>query len=336
MAEWTLSGRGHRGPISANVLVNPVRCSHYPVMCASVSSPPQVTGEAPQAAVRQSTPATRSPPASRILTHSAAVAPVVTTSSTSSTVDGAQSNSPTVEGAPSDALTGVRSERLRIRPFRLSDLAWAPSPEASRTRPRTASNGATATGPAGRDPARSAARASTISRTWSKPLRRRARAAAGAGTNTVGRSPGSGSSPSARSSSSPAASAAPNGRARSDRPRSLYADTARDAGPEWPVSAHTGTRRSARVRTTSGGPARVASHPAHHRCPGRPQPAHSSGTTRSASAAAHDGPSLPVVRPDRGSGYTTSARDDRDGPDRRQPVDLPPVPLAGLRTRVQA
>ena len=58
------------------------------------------------------------------------------------------------------------------------------------------------------------------------------RAAAGAGMSTVGRSPGSEISPPARSTSSPAASAAPNGRARSDRPRSLYADTARDAAPE--------------------------------------------------------------------------------------------------------
>lgn len=196
------------------------------------------------------------PAATRARAHACAVAPVVSTSSTMTTCAfvTAAGNGPAV-----------------IRPRRLRSRARADSPAESRTPHQTRRHGNT--WQPSSDPA--AARAH---RTTGSPPRRRAEIRRlGEGTSISGR-------PGVRNSASPAASASPSGPARSRLPRSFTASTACRAGPRYGLSAQHGTPGSLRGRTRTGGPMRLRAQSRHHGVPGRRQPPHSGGRTRSRSA----------------------------------------------------
>ncbi len=202
------------------------------------------------------TPHAGNPISANARTDSRAVAPVVSTSSTTTT-----------SAFPGIPRSAARSGTV-TRPPRLSARSAGVKPTESRT-PRPTCNRDTTRLSGSHRVAKRAERS-----TGSPPLRRAATALLGAGTSTSGR-------PADRSSASPPASAAPSGSARSRRPRSFAASTARRAGPAYGASAQHGTPGSVRGHTRSGGPASAAAHSAHHPEPGRPQPAQAAGRTRS-------------------------------------------------------
>ncbi len=199
------------------------------------------------------------PAAASARTDSPAVAPVVRTSSTSTTsafiADRAARNGPA---------------RAVIRPWRLALRSLGPSPTESRT--ARCIRSAEATPQSGSKPA--AIRATRA--TGSPPRRRAADRLVGAGTRTSDRR-------GSRSVASPPANANPNGAARSRRPCSLTAITARRAAPAYPPSAQHGTPGSVRGRTRTGVPDRLRAHPAHHTSPWAPHPPHVRGRIRSSS-----------------------------------------------------
>ena len=230
-------------------------------------SPPELSD---QAAATTNTAPTCTPSDSRTRTASAEVAPVVTTSSTRTTSAPMQ---------PSLTISSRREADTQIRPARLSCRCAADSPTESRTPRRIDSAGQTW------QPVSSRRAAACVDRSTGSPPRVRAvRARVGAGTSTSGASCGGSNSPQRRSVSTASASAAPSGAARSRRPRSFAAITARRRGPAYGPSAHTGTPGSTRGCTATGSSDRVRLHRSHHPEPGSPQPPHSAGRTRSRSA----------------------------------------------------
>ncbi len=195
------------------------------------------------------------PTAARARTHACAVAPVVSTSSTKTTCAFA---------------AAAGSGTAHTRPRRLRSRSRADRPAESRTPHQTRRHGNTW------QPSSDRA-ADRAHRTTGSPPRRRAETRRlGEGTSIKGR-------PGVRNSASPAASARPSGPARSRLPRSFAASTACRAGPRYRLSAQHGTPGSLRGRIRTGGPSRVRAQPAHHSVPGRRQPPHSGGRTRSRS-----------------------------------------------------
>lgn len=196
------------------------------------------------------------PAAARARAHACAVAPVVSTSSTMTTC--------------AFAITAGNGPAV-IRPRRLRSRARADSPAESRTLHQTRRHGST------RQPSSDPA-ATRAHRTTGSPPRRRAEIRRlGEGTSISGR-------PGVRNSASPAASASPSGPARSRLPRSFTASTACRAGPRYGLSAQHGTPGSLRGWIRTGGPPRLRAQSRHHSVPGRRQPPHSGGRTRSRSA----------------------------------------------------
>lgn len=199
-----------------------------------------------------STPAPRS-----ARTDSRAVAPVVSTSSTTTTSVFCTLRRPA---------RGPR--RTEILPCRLCWRSPGVNPTESRTPHHTRNIGTTRQ--SGSHPA-----AAHAVRSAGSPPRRRADAPRlGAGTNTNTRS-------GVRNRARPRAMASPSGAARSRRPRSLAASTARRAAPAYGASAQHGTPGSARGRTRVGPPVSAAAQSAHHPAPTAPQPAHEAGSAKS-------------------------------------------------------
>ncbi len=150
---------------------------------------------------------------------------------------------------------------------------------------------------------------SAAATTGSPPRRRAATRRLGAGTSTSGRS--------ARSRVSAPASARPIGAARSVRPLSLAANTARRAGPRYGPSAQHGTPGSSRGRTRIGGPVSVAAQAAHQPTPGCPQPAHALGRIRSRRVRTTRVCAHPPTRPGDQPGSTGTAFAPRPGTSRQ-------------------
>lgn len=210
-----------------------------------------------QAAQVTRTPRVGNPISPSACTDSRAVAPVVSTSSMTTTS--------AFGGIPQSA---TRPGAVVTRPPRLRARSAGVKPTESRT-PGPMRNSDTTRLSGSHRVATRAER-----NTGSPPLRRAATTRLGAGTSTSGRRAD-------RSSASPPASAAPSGSARSRRPRSFAASTARRTGPAYGASAQHGTPGSVRGHTRTGGPASAASHLAHQPAPARPQPAQEAGNTRS-------------------------------------------------------
>ncbi len=205
------------------------------------------------------TPRVGNPISANARTDSRAVAPVVSTSSTTTTSAFA--------GIPRSA---ARTGTVVTRPPRLRERCAGVKPTESRTPGRSRKRATTRLSGSHR----LATRAERS--TGSPPLRRAATPLLGAGTSTSGRRAD-------RSAASPPASATPSGSARSRRPRSFAASTARRAGPAYGPSAQHGTPGSVRGHTRTGGPASASAQSAHQSAPERPQPAQTAGSTRSSS-----------------------------------------------------
>lgn len=210
-----------------------------------------------QAAQITSTACGRRPIRVSARTDSRAVAPVVSTSSTSTT-----SAFPGIGGA------ARRPGSVVTRPPRLCARSPGVKPTESRTPHHTRS----------RDTiwlsGSQLVATSAMRRTGSPPRLRAATVRLGAGTSSSGRS-------SARKRARPPASARPSGSARSRRPCSLTASTARRPGPAYGPSAQHGTPGSVRGHTRAGRPASAAAHSTHQPAPAPRQPAHEAGRIRS-------------------------------------------------------
>jgi hypothetical protein len=167
------------------------------------------------------------------------------------------------------ALPPVRPEYgcAAIAPARFRARSAAPSPVESLTSHRNDSGDRT-----GRSSARPALRASRT--TWSPPRRRAAARALGTGTRTA---PPGGARSNARINAVPSTSA--NGSARSRCPRSLYRIRAVRSAPAYHPCATTGSG----VRTATGR-AQARMQLAQNELPLAPQPAQSTGRTRSSRA----------------------------------------------------
>ncbi len=210
-----------------------------------------------QAAQVTRTPHACNPARTRAHTDSWTVAPVVTTSSTTMISALCRISRPL-----------DRTGTLTTRPRRLRARSAGVRPTESRTPCPIRNIGNTQQ--SGRHRAATRAERST----GSPPRRRAATARLGAGTNTNGR-------PAVRSTARPAARATPNGSAKSRRPLSFAANTARRAGPAYEPSVQHEIPGAPRGHTRTGGPASAAWQSMHHLRSGRPQPAQSTGTTRS-------------------------------------------------------
>ncbi len=222
--------------------------------------PPVFTQISPTHAAQVTmTARTPMPAAASARTDSPAVAPVVRTSSTSTT-----------SAFAIETAAGNDSARAVIRPCRLALRSLGPRPTESRTA-RCIRNAAAARQSGSKPAAILVTRA-----TGSPPRRRAADRLVGAGIRTSDRR-------GSRSVASPLANANPNGGARSRRPCSLTAITARRPAPAYPPSAQHGTPGSVRGRTRTGIPDRLRAHPAHHTSPCAPHPPHVRGRIRSSS-----------------------------------------------------
>ncbi len=221
------------------------------------------------------------PTATRARAHACAVDPVVSTSSTKTTCAFAAS---------------AGSGTARIRPRRLRSRSRADRPAESRTPHQTRRHGSTW------QPSSDRA-ADRAHRSTGSPPRRRAEARRlGEGTSISGR-------PGVRNSASPAASASPSGSARSRRPRSFTASTACRAGPRYGLSAQHGTPGSRRGWKRTGGPATLRAQSPHHSVPGRRQPPHSAGRTRSRSVRIAASVPLGTDRPSGTAGPISAGED---------------------------
>ncbi len=224
----------------------------------TASRPPLFTQISPSQAAHVTKMArTGRPEHSSARTDSAAVAPVVSTSSTTTT-----------SAFAADRAASGAARDTHIRPRRLCLRSPGDRPTESCT-PRHTRNTGTSWQPSSDRTATAAVRT-----TGSPPRLRAAARRLGAGTSSNG-------TPGVRNRRRAPAMACPSGAARSVRPRSLSARTARRAGPAYRATAQHGTPGSVRGRSRSGGPASAVAHASHHGVPGRPQPPHATGRTRS-------------------------------------------------------